>query len=191
MFKFEANEAVIMAQQAAIESLLTTNAKTEKALRAIINKYIKDARDEVMRSIILPNDPRKAKHAIRRVVYKKVLGGNINILNRRRAAKESTDYEPPRKLRPGQRGGNRVKRGKRTDTIMKYPPDDRGFILRFLNDGTDVRTAGTRGGKLSGNRGRIAARDFFRGAGEAALTRMADILGNVIEDELTNIFGEG
>jgi hypothetical protein len=34
-------------------------------------------------------------------------------------------------------------------------------VLRFINAGTDDREAGTRGGKLHGNRGRITSANFF------------------------------
>jgi hypothetical protein len=117
-------------------------------------------------------------------VYKKILGGNVNILNMRKKAGKPTNYEPPRKLQPHQRGGNRVPRSTRTNTVMHYGPHDRQWILRFINSGTGERTAGTRGGRLSGNRGSIAARNFFRGAGERALAQAADNLATLIDTEL-------
>ena len=67
---------------------------------------------------------------------------------------------------------------------MHYGPVDRQWILRFINSGTGERTAGTRGGRLSGNRGSIAPRNFFRGAGERALTKAADNLATLIDTEL-------
>jgi hypothetical protein len=67
---------------------------------------------------------------------------------------------------------------------MHYGPIDRQWILRFINSGTKDRTAGTRGGRLSGNRGSIAARNFFRGAGDRALTKAADNLAMLINTEL-------
>jgi hypothetical protein len=67
---------------------------------------------------------------------------------------------------------------------MHYGPIDRQWILRFINSGTRDRTAGTRGGRLSGNRGAIAPRNFFRGAGERALTKAADNLAHMIDTEL-------
>jgi hypothetical protein len=67
---------------------------------------------------------------------------------------------------------------------MHYGPHDRQWILRFINSGTGDRTAGTRGGRLSGNRGSIAPRNFFSGAGGRALTRAADNLATLIDTEL-------
>lgn len=184
MFEFEANEAVIIEQQKALEAALSTNPKTEAVLRKVIRKYVLEARKDVVQGIKFNNgDPRGARQAVRTSVYKKVLGANINILNGRKAH-GTNSYEPPRKLRQGQRGGNRVKRGSRTDQVMHYAGPDRGFILRFVNSGTGGREAGTRGGRLTGNRGSIAARNFFRPLGDRALGTMRDNLERAIEAEL-------
>jgi hypothetical protein len=67
---------------------------------------------------------------------------------------------------------------------MHYGPHDRQWILRFINSGTSDRMAGSRGGRLSGNRGRIAARNFFSGAASSALTKAADNLATLIDTEL-------
>ena len=187
MFEFEVNDAVIVEQQKALEAALSTNPKAEQALRKIIRKYVLQARQQVMQSIRFKNgDPRGAASAVRTAVYKKVLGANINIFNSRKAHGQNS-YEPPRKLRPGQRGGNRVKRGPLTDRMMHYAPQDRGMILRWVNSGTDDRTAGTRGGKLSGNRGSIAPRNFFRPLGDRALGTMRDNLATAIEEEMAQL----
>ena len=185
MFQFEANDAVIIEQRKILESALSTNPKTQKALQKLIRKALMEVRPELVSAArgAMKSDPRGAAHGIRLSVYKKILGGNVNILNSRKAGTPTSD-EPPRKLRPGQRGGNRVPRGARTDTVMHYGPHDRQWILRFINSGTSDRMAGTRGGRLSGNRGAIAPRNFFRGAGERALTKAADNLANMIDTEL-------
>jgi hypothetical protein len=67
---------------------------------------------------------------------------------------------------------------------MHYGPHDRQWILRFINSGTSDRMAGSRGGRLSGNRGSIAARNFFSGTGERALTKAAENLATLIDTEL-------
>ena len=184
MFQFEVNDAVIVEQQRALEAALSSSPKAEQALRRIIRKYVLEARAQVVQGIRFNNgDPRGTARAVRTAVYKKVLGANINIFNSLKAH-GTNSYEPPRTLRPGQRGGNRVKRGPQTNRRMHYAPLDRGFILRFVNSGTDDRTAGTRGGRLSGNRGSIAARNFFRPLGDRALGQMRDNLSQAIETEL-------
>lgn len=142
MFEFEANEAVIMESKKALEAALSTNPKAEQTLRKILRKYIMEARTQVVQGIHFKNgDPRGARNAVRTAVYKKVLGVNINIFDSRKAHGTSS-YEPPRKLKPNQRGGNRVKRTARSTDI--YAPLDRGFILRWQNEGVNDRTAGTR-----------------------------------------------
>ena len=186
MFGLELNDTVMVEQRKALEAALSTNPKTQKALQKLIQRALKDIRPEMVAAArnAMASDPRGAANGIRLTVYKKILGGNINILNRRSKAGSPSSYDPPRKLQPGQRGGNRVPRGNRTNTVMHYGPIDRQFILRFINSGTSDRTAGTRGGRLSGNRGSISARNFFRGAGERALTKAADNLAMLIDTEL-------
>jgi hypothetical protein len=65
---------------------------------------------------------------------------------------------------------------------MSYQGADRAFILRFLNAGTDGRTAGSRGGRLSGNRGRIKARNFFSSSSHTAMQKAADELSKLIDE---------
>ena len=190
MFEFEANEAVILESKKVLDAALSTNPKTQAVLRKMIREYVKQARQEVVNSINFQNgDPRGTRQAVRTSVYKKVLGANINIFNSRKAH-GSNNYEPQRKLRPKQRGGNRVKRGERTNQVMHYSPLDRGWILRLINSGTGERTAGSRGGALGGNRGSIAARNFFQPLGDRAMGVMRDNLERAIEEELTKLLNE-
>ena len=191
MFGIDTNDTVVLEQQKVLEQALSTNPKTQTALRKLVQQVIKDARNQVVNSLHFDNgDPRGAAHSIRRVVYKKILGANINIYDRRRSAGKPSTYEPPRKLREGQRGGNRVPRGTRTDTVMHYGPADRSWILRIVNSGTADRMAGTRGGRLSGNRGAIAPRNFFSTKGMPAMERAVNNLANLIDDELMNILNK-
>lgn len=186
MFGIDINYDVVMQQSQVLEQALSTNPKTQKALQELIRKALMEVRPELVSAArnAMASDPRGAANGIRLSVYKKILGGNINILDRRSKAGSASNYEPPRKLQPGQRGGNRVPRGARTDSVMHYGPVDRQWILRFINSGTKDRTAGTRGGRLSGNRGAIAPRNFFRGAGERALAQAVDNLAMLIDTEL-------
>lgn len=168
-----------------LEKLLTTNPDTEKAMRKLIRKVLKDAREEVVSAVHRGmRDPRGAAYSIRRITYKKLLGGNMNLYNMKKRAGKLTTYEPPRHLRPGQRGGNRVPRGRNTQRMMSYGPHDRAMVLRWLNEGTGDREAGTRGGRLHGNRGMITARNFFDRMGSDAMNRAADRLADMIDTEL-------
>ena len=192
MIGLEVNDAIILEQQKVLEAALSTNPKTQKALQKLIRKALMDVRPELVSAArgTMGSDPRGAAHGIRLSVYKKILGGNVNILNMRKKAGKPTTYEPPRKLQPHQRGGNRVPRGKRTDTVMHYGPHDRQWILRFINSGTSDRMAGSRGGRLSGNRGSIAAHNFFGSSGSSALTKAADNLATLIDTELEAILNK-
>jgi hypothetical protein len=165
-------------------------------LQKLIRKVIMEARANVVSaaSAKMKNDPRGAAQAVRTSVYKKILGANINIFSSRKAHGRN-NYEPPRKGVSG-RGGNRRTRSPRTSQIMGYAPLDRGFILRWINDGTpgarNIEFTYNDRRKVykwnkhpnTGNRGNIAARNFFRGAGERALAQAADNLANLIDTEL-------
>ena len=200
MIEFEANEAVIMESKKVLETALSTNPKTQAVLRKIIRKYVMEAREQVVNNIKFKDgDPRGARQAVRTTVYKRVLGANINIFNSRKAH-GSNRYEPPRKGVQN-RGGNRRTRGTRTARIMSYDALDRGFILRWLNSGVNDRTIrfthreGRKTDKWNkhpntGNRGSIAARNFFRPLGDRAMGVMRDNLAMAIEAELTKLFNE-
>lgn len=196
MIGLEVNDAVVLEQKQVLEQALSTNPKTQKALQKLIRMVIMEARNKVSRaaSSKMKSDPRGAARAVRTAVYKKILGANINIFNSRKAH-GSTSYEPPRKGSIG-RGGNRRTRSARTRQIMGYDSLDRGFILRWINDGTpgarNIEFTPNDRRKVdkwnkhpnTGNRGNISARNFFRGAGERALAQAADNLAGLIETEL-------
>ena len=204
MVSLEVNDAVVLEQKQILEKALSTNPKTQKALQKLIRKAIMEARAKVVDAAndAIENDPRHAARAVRTAVYKKILGANINIYNSRKAH-GSTSYEPPRKGVSG-RGGNRRSRSERTRKVMGYEALDRGFILRWINDGmtkTRPRTINfeyNENRKVdkwnkhpnTGNRGSIAARHFFRGAGERALVQAVDALANLIDTELENILNK-
>lgn len=153
--------------------------KIETIIRKAINKAKKIVSDQARGA--MPHDPHESYKAVKTMVYKQILGGNVSILTKRRASSKRSSYEPPRTLRQGQRGGNRVKRGKRTQGMMEYTGTDRGFILRWLNSGTTNRIAGTRGGRLSGNRGSMSARNWFPSAGERGMTEAAQYIVSEID----------
>jgi len=107
-----------------------------------------------------------ASSAVYRRMYKDDYMGNINISgNRKRiSSKDRVDLRPL-----GGKSGIRRKRSisGRTEKISKYYGPDRHFILRFLNEGTDVRVATPEGptgrgsGATYGNRGNISPKGFF------------------------------
>ena len=182
--------------------LSTENPLMRKRISAIIRKVLSSARkalqNDAQSGLGMKQDPRKAYKAVRMAVYRRILGGQVNILQSRKAG-QGNYYEPPRKLRAGQRGGNRAKQSERTRQLMSYEGNERGFILRFLNDGTGDRAIHSMGDKslnrgsvsilktkgIGGNRGSIQARHWFGGASQAELERAAQELDDYI-DKLIN-----
>jgi hypothetical protein len=185
-----------------IAQLSTENPGFSKRLRAVIAKVLKEARNEISsraeQGLQMKSDPRHAYRAVRYAVYKRIFGGQLNILQSRRAG-ASTTYSPPRTLKAERRGGNRRLRTSRN--LDKYEGVDRGFILRWLNNGmtkTNPRTIHfTENPKRkvdkwnkhpnTGNRGAIAARNWFRGASlqelQSVAGEMQQLIDNVIKDE--------
>ena len=200
------DDTLISNQEQNLRAAMSTDPKMRKVIQQHIREALFEARRDVMASSPLENDPREAIKSIRTTVYKKVLGGNINILNGKKAH-GSNNYEPPRTLTPGQRGGNRRSRSERTKQIMGYAPLDRGFILRFVNSGTKTRVIGfrntikgnrTRYDKLvtrinsgeksrTGNRGAIAPRNWFMQSSESALGNAASNIAEMIAIEAAAI----
>lgn len=200
------DDTLISNQEQNLRAAMSTDPKMREVIQQHIREALFEARRDVMASSPMESDPREAIKSIRTSVYKKVLGGNINILNGKKAH-GSNSYEPPRTLTPGQRGGNRRKRSERTRQIMGYAPLDRGFILRFVNSGTKTRVIGFRNtlkgnrsrydslatrihsGETSrtGNRGSIAARNWFMQSAESAMANAAANIAEIIAVEAAAI----
>ena len=202
MIGLEVNDAVILEQQRVLEAALSTNPKTQKALQKLIRRALMEARaslSDYIKTKLDNGDPRGAARAVRTSVYKKILGGNINILNSKKAHGINS-YEPPRTLQPKQRGGNRRPRSPRTNKVMHYAGEDRQFILRFVDSGTKQRAIErltevkrkSGGSKFVwrqdaskyGNRGSIAARNFFKTGADPRLKRATEYLADLINEEL-------
>ena len=189
MINFEFDNAVVMRQKAALESMLVSNPDTAANIRKLITQEIAKARAAISQSAkgAMASDPRQAYKAVRRSVYKSILGGQVNILNPRGGASSSgSSFVKARKLdnHPHQRGGNRCKRSARTDQVDGYVGKDRGFILRFVNSGTVARQT------RYGNRGSIAARNFMASSGQRELEAAAERLGALIDKELVRLMSD-
>ena len=193
-------------QMQQLDALLSTNPDMEKRMQNVIRKVLTKAQRQMSKDIAsdMPNDPRHAAKAVRKLVYRQLLGGNINILRKRRATAGASTYTPTRTLKSGQRGGNRRLRGDRTMRMEAYNASDRGFILYWLNSGTVARQMkgftsdphrsqvrrGSQGGDVqkygksvnTGARGNIRARNVF------ASHIMS--LSNFIDKELIKEFGD-
>lgn len=198
-----------------LDNMLSKNPAMEKKLQNVIGKFMSKARTEVSKGIrsnpkIMESDPRQAYKAVRRAVYRQLLGGNLNILSKRKAGAAGS-YQAKRTIKAGQRGGNRRKRSERTQRLEGYMGNDRGFILRFLEVGArkdggvrqlrkfrtdkhrqDVKR-GSQGGDTSkygetvntGSRGSIEPKNFFAQiANKAFLNNLADLEQTI--DKLLN-----
>ena len=133
-----------------------------------------------------------ASSAVLRRMYKDRFGGNINIAeNKKRISSRKRMYTPG-KIKPRHVSD-------RTRQLNEYYGPDRSFVLRFLENGTDVRTAKTygptgRGSKASwGARGNIAPRSFFHGMSsdmEQAAQQLGDTLKGHVEKWIEKEFKE-
>ena len=190
MINLEFDNAVVMRQKAALESMLVSNPDTAANIRKLITQEIAKARAAISQSAKgeMASDPRQAYKAVRRSVYKSILGGQVNIFNPRGGASSSgSSFAKARKLdnHPHQRGGNRRKRSARTDQVDGYVGKDRGFILRFVNSGIS-KPRQTR----YGNRGSIAARNWLATSGQRELEAAAECLSALIDKELVKMMSE-
>lgn len=201
-------------QRKELDKLLMSNPAMEKKVQGLIRKVLGAVRKSVGQAARdkMENDPRKAYLAVRSAVYKRILGGNVNILRKRKASGGGGGYTPTKTLRTGQRGGNRRLRSERTKNLESYYGSDRGFILRFLNQGTNERIInfttdenrenvhrGSRGGNLrkygktinTGRRGRIAARNWFGQRSQKEMEHAAETLTQYIDQLIKETLGNG
>lgn len=173
---------VIFETDLELDKLLVSDKKMEAKVRNIVKKVLSMARDSV-RGRMKAYSSKGAYLAIRKSVYKKIIGGNLNIAPSRFRAGTRAPLPPesPRK-KSNAVGGNRMPRSRRTEDLLTYYGVDRGFILRFLNAGTPGRsTNGTR------NVGQIAARNWFGNMSQTELENQArkfdELMTKLIEDE--------
>ena len=180
MIQMEVNEELILKQKKALEDALASNPKTAAKLRKMIREVILEERKKLVScaegAARMKSDPRGAAQSVRTSVYKRILGANINIYSSRRSGRPSV-YQPER--HPSKVGGNRRPVSYNTQRINSYGPHDRGFILRFLNVGTNMNRQ-TR----YGNRGGIPARNWFERTAEPLMEQAVERLSELIDQEL-------
>ena len=203
-----------------LDALLLKDPKMEKKIQHIIGRALRKAEKKMesyVGSNVLSNDPRHAAKAIRYTVYRRILGGNLNILHgKQRGA--ATGYTPERHPSSG-RGGNRRPRSSRTIRMEGYEGADRSFILRFQNSGARVGGGnrqlgsydfkvdehrgkvkrGSQGGNVNkygktvntGSRGRIAARNWFGNISDSYMQEVAAIIEAEVDKAISEVFGNG
>lgn len=164
--------------------LATDNPEMRKRINEVIRQTLAKVRKalqiEAPSGLEMKSDPRKAYKAVRMAVYRRIFGGQVNILQSRKAG-SGRYYEPPRRLKQGQRGGNRIKQSERTRKLMSYEGSERGFILRFLNAGAFDRKS------RYGLRGSIAPRNWFGPRSQAEMERAAGQIDKMIDDIIKGI----
>lgn len=197
--KIEIEYQLMENQKQMLRALSATDSEFSKRLHEHIFQELKRARDAIAKGIKFGNgDPRGTANAVRRYTAQKYLGGVISLSGKMPAGQGSgSSWEPPRKLRPKQRGGNRRTRGKRTQAIMSYGGHERQFILHFVDAGTQPRSSGygrskkgVAAGNGRGNRGSIAPRNFTQTLGRPAVQRAMDRLAAIIDTEFQKIIKE-
>lgn len=189
-----------------LRKIMSDDPDFRKRVNTVIRKILMEARRGISQSAKaeMDSDPRHAYKAVRSAVYKRILGGQVNILQKRRAGRAGK-YEKPRKGLP-KRGGNRWGRSLRTAQLEGYEGADRGFILRFINAGTGDRAIHSytdregekhdlRSGSVSviktrsigGNRGSITGRNWFGSTSQKELEKvsvsMQEFIDKIIAQE--------
>lgn len=183
----ELNDQLVEQQNRAFGRLMATDKETRKRIQKIIREELKDTAKRLREDAKyeMKEDPRKAFRAVKSSVYRRILGGNVSILNPKRAgARYQLIRERKLDMNPHQRGGNRRPRSARTEQVDSYFGKDRAFILRFVSSGTAARKT------RYGNRGSIVARNWFQNMAPHEMDLAAGNLAAVIEEELAEAYKE-
>lgn len=177
-------QTITIENNSKLERLLISNPDMEKKVRRIVGQVIKGARIGVEKAAS-GLSTKQAEQAVRKAVYKKILGGNINIVSgSRRSGNRATLPAESQRKTSHERGGNRIKRSRRTEDLLTYMGADRGFILRFLNEGTGTRTS------RYGNRGAISARHWFGQVSQKELEHAAEQIDLLLDELIKKEFNE-
>ena len=184
----EIDEASFRQVNEALARLMVTHPDTKKRIKKMLQEEAKKVRKNISKDVHenMPNDPRRAYAAVKRSLYRKILGFNVSILNPRRGVKVMSIWRPPRKLddNPNQRGGNRRPRSERTNQVDGYIAAFRAFVLRFNNSGTTDRET------RFGNRGSLRMRRVFETSAsfqmEGAMNEISQMIEEIMSEEFNN-----
>ena len=185
----EIDEASFEQVNEALARLMVTHPDTKKRIKKMLQAEAKKVRKNISKDVHnnMPNDPRRAYTAVKRSLYRRVLGFNVSILNPRRGSvKAMALWNPHRKLddNPNQRGGNRRPRSNRTKEVDGYIAASRAFVLRFNNSGTADRET------RFGSRGAIRTRRVFETSAsfqmEGAMNEISQMIEEIMSEEFNN-----
>lgn len=193
MFGFQVQGTEIT--QKGLEKLMTDNPDMRKHLTEEIRKLLWEARERLALNIKnMYGGERESWRAVRCIVYQKVLGGNLNILNMKRGTANWRMVQKVRKVEqnPKMRGGNRRNISLSTARREGYEGKARGFILRFQNEGTKKRNIRVKTSPTgeNGDRGKIAGAKFFEQYATQSLNVMAATLNGMINEEMKKMYEE-
>ena len=168
-----------------LEELSLQNPEMAKKVHEITKEVLNRARN-AMRDKVRDVSTKEAYRAVRKSVYTKIFGGNVNIASTRFRSGKTAPLPPesPRK-RSKLRGGNRMLRSDRTKALLTYWGADRGFILRFQNSGTPGRID-------NGTRfvGRIGANDWFTSSGQKEMEQAAQLFDELMQQVIDEKFNK-
>lgn len=198
--------AIKVSQNFDLKKLLSTNPMMRQALEYETRKIMWQARNEVVKGVspYMYDSTHDTYRAIRNIVYKRVIGGELNILNVKRALRQGS-------VKPSRRG-----RTQDTERILSYTGVDRAFIFRFINDRTGERVTTNMDGhkmyrkskderpknreyksEILGYRGGAARRNsrtvgiFEKEAGpvmaDVAMVRFEEMVNRLIDQQLNKI----
>lgn len=205
MIDLKVNAGFISLTEKNLERMMTDNPETREAIQRLIRETLWEARNATAHDISgIVGGRGQSWRAVRNVVFQKILGGNINILNKTRGTAAWKIIQKTRKVEqnPHMRGGNRRRRSLRSAMVEGYEPTARGFILRFQDSGTRQRFIGGRNssgrgdnglrwGRMKargiGNRGSITAGNFFYRIASQRLGAAVEKLAKMIDEEIVKI----
>ena len=115
----------LVKQRQELENLMMSNPAMEKKVQGLIRKVLLQARKTISGEISpkIKNDPHQAYKAVKTAVYRRILGGSVSILNKRRAGSRLPVPPVVHKLetqvnsKGNHRGGNRMPRSRRSNSV--------------------------------------------------------------------------
>lgn len=164
------------------EKMLTTDPDMERNIRKLIRQVLKEARKRLSQDArnYMDSDPRKAYRAVKHSVYKELFGGNLSILQKKKAGTTYT-MQQRTSSRSGRGGNRRPFVNDNRNRLYKYMGADRGFVLRFLASGTVKRQT------RYGNRGSIRQTNWFAHTAPWHMETAAEEVANSINEYVNKV----
>lgn len=184
-----------------VEALFENLSADKPVLRAVLARIIRKVANNVRKNArkdiknYMDSDTRQASQAVKVAVYKSIMGGNVSILDPKKASSWRCTVNKTRKLDsdPHMRGGNRVPRSKRTEELDGYFGTDRAFVLRFLSQGADrtksnMRVQGNR--RVAAHRNVLSSRFNFESIAQGHLDKELDSIEELASQEIQKMLSK-